>query len=357
MKTNKQIFLAATVLAAVVASYATWIAIRAHRDLVTLDVRNMDVRQVVKKIERQTWEDIYVDKSVAGKVSLRVRGVPLDEVLRTIGDQTSSRPLVLYPLYSSRGSFKKLERSLRGEVDPATHGWTNLVSTSGRGNGPGFGNVGPGRGPFGAMAETGGQLVSFSINAREIPFAVSAFSRFAQARVVPEDGVNKTVSLAVKKVPVAKAVAQLAKKADRKWTKVYVLRGFGGPGPMQLALRERPDRDPRGMQDLTEEQRAAMREAREAREQELKEALPVAERERLDQVEAERQEQMQAMANLTPEQRREQMAQRFGANGQFDRNNRQRVLNSTPEQRAAMNRRMREMRQRGDAFPRQPGPR
>jgi flagellar biosynthesis GTPase FlhF len=364
MKMNKQVLGVAVVLATAIAGYMGWASLRAQRDLVTLDVRNMDVREVVKKIEHQTWEDIYVDKAVTGRVTLRVRGVPLDEVLRMVGDQTSSRSQVLYPLYSGRASFKNMERSLRGEVDPATHGWTNLAPNPGRGDGGpmlggfGRGGFGGGPGPFGAMPDTGNQLISLSIYGKDIPFAVAAFGRFAQARVVPEDGVNSTVSVSVNKVPVAKAVSELARKADRKWTKVYVLRGgFGGPGRMQLALRdgERPGRDRGGMAELTEEQRAKMRQEREERQQELNQALPAEERQKLEQAEAERQQQMQALANLTPEQRREQMAQMFGANRQMDRNVRQRVLNSTPEQRAEMNRRQRERRQRGDQFQRGPG--
>lgn len=354
MNTRKQIITITLLLVLAAATYVSWAAVRAHRNLVTLDVRNMDVRKVVGKIEWQTWEDIYVDKPVTGKVTLRVRGVPLDEVLRAIGDQTSSRSLVLYPLYSSRDSFKKLEASLRGEVDPATHGWKSLAAASGRGAGPMFANFGPGGGPFGAMPENSGQLVSLSIHGKDIPFAVSAFGRFAQARVVPEDGVAEVVSLTVNKAPVEKAVEKLAEKAKRDWAKVYVLRGgFGGPGGsgrMQLAFRD-GDRPERGSRvELTEEQRAQMREQRDAREQELKEALPVAERQKIEEAEAQRQEQMQAMAGMTPEQRREQMAQMMGANRQMDRNMRQRLLNSTPEQRAQMNQRRREMRDRGDQF-------
>jgi hypothetical protein len=110
------------------------------------------------------------------------------------------------------------------------------------------------------------------------------------------------------------------------------------------------------MEELTEEQRAQMRQQRETREQELNQALPVAERQKLEQAQAERQQQMEALANLAPEQRREQMAQMFGANRQMDRNNRQRVLNSTPEQRAEMNKRQRERRQRGDQYQRPSGP-
>src|SRR3954468_20910996 len=87
------------VLLASTGTYVAWAAIRAHRNLVTLDVRDMEVRKVLGKIEWQTRETIIPDKNVKGKVTLNVRNVPLDEVLRIIGEQTESRVSTLYPLY------------------------------------------------------------------------------------------------------------------------------------------------------------------------------------------------------------------------------------------------------------------
>ena len=54
----------------------------------------------------------------------------------------------------------------------------------------------------------------------------------------------------------------------------------------------------------------------------------------MEQAQQEREQQMQAMANMTPEERMQQFAQR-GGGAQMDRMNRDRLLNSTPEQRAA----------------------
>ena len=82
-------------------SYAAWAVIRAHRNLVTLNVRDMEVRKVISKLEWQTRETIIPDKAVKGKVTLNVRKVPLDHVLQIIGDQTSSRVSTVYPLYSN----------------------------------------------------------------------------------------------------------------------------------------------------------------------------------------------------------------------------------------------------------------
>src|SRR5262249_34987410 len=85
--------------------------------LVTLNVRNMEVRQVVRKIERQTGDSITVHSNVQGKVTLNVRRMPLEDVLEIVGEQTSSRWSSLYPLYSNGKSLGRLEQSLRGELD------------------------------------------------------------------------------------------------------------------------------------------------------------------------------------------------------------------------------------------------
>src|SRR5436190_7463496 len=123
-------------LAGAAAIYGGWLAYLAWRDLVTLDVRNMDVRLVVKKIERQTWESISVDKNVDGKVTLNVTRKPLPQVLRMIADQTFSRPAVLYPLYSNGRSLAVLREALRGEADAATQGWKSLQARGPMDGGP-----------------------------------------------------------------------------------------------------------------------------------------------------------------------------------------------------------------------------
>src|SRR5690349_11010506 len=98
-----RIFLTSLILAA--ALWGAYRAYRAHANLVSLSVRNMEIRRVVSKLEWQTWERIIVSKDVGGKVTLQVRDVPLDEVLNIIGLQTDSRWTRLYPLYSTKKSL------------------------------------------------------------------------------------------------------------------------------------------------------------------------------------------------------------------------------------------------------------
>ena len=87
---------------------------------------------------------------------------------------------------------------------------------------------------------------------------------------------------------------------------------------------------------MTDEQRESMRQQRDALEAELKAALPADEQRKLEQAQEERDKQMQEFANMTDDERRS----RFMNNGAMDKMMRDRLLNSTPEQRAQMGQRM-----------------
>jgi Spy/CpxP family protein refolding chaperone len=327
---------------------------RAHRNLVTLDVREMDVRKVVKKMEWQTWENIHVHKEVQGKITLKVINTPLEEVLRIVSAQSQSRPALFYALYSDGKSLSRLNQSLRGEVDPAMHGWTNLANRPFGGGGGGPGGFGGG-GMFGFTAPgapgqsvAGDGHVSLNLQAQTVDFATLAFSRFAQTRVVPEDGVTTIVNLTLSKIAVPDAVAKLAKAAKRKWVAVYALQGGFGFSPGGDRTR-----GPRGSEDgggtnrfpfpgfggpdLTDAQREEMRAEREAQELALRNALPTDARQKYELAQQEREAAMRDLQNATPEQIRDRFsAQNSAAINQMMRD---RVMNSTPEQRAQMGQR------------------
>src|SRR6266481_3057305 len=108
--------------------YGAWAAVRAHRNLVTLNVRNMEVRQVVRQIERQTWESIVVNKDVQGRVTLEVRNAPLKAVLDLVAGQVSARSSHLYPIYHEKSSLKELQALLQQESENApAKRWTNFA--------------------------------------------------------------------------------------------------------------------------------------------------------------------------------------------------------------------------------------
>ncbi len=378
MNTRKIIAILALPVAAALA-YLGWLGWNAHRNLVTLNVRDMDVREVILKIERQTWEIVLLDQRVEGKVTLNVKRRPLTEVLGLVAGQTWSRPSVLYPLYSKGDSLAQLKKALRGEADANQVGWTNLQGRAfgmGGGGGPG----GPGMGGMGAQAGPRQPLVSLSFNGKDISFVTLALNRFAQARVVPEDGTATTVNLILNKETVPDAVAKLADKVGRKWTTLYTLqggggdRGPGGPGGGRdpVAMNNGGERDRRGPRGPRGEDRPRfnpgdtnsppstnearrgfggpgrgmaafdeMRRQREEQEKDLLNALPAEERQKLEAAQAEREKLFAEMQNMTPDQQREAMMRQMGG-ANISRMNRDRVMNSTPEQRAQMTQRMRQ---------------
>jgi len=335
--------------------YGTSAFLQARNNLVTLNVRDMDVRRVVEKIEWQTRENIAVHKGVQGKVTLNVRKMPLEEVLKIVGEQTSSRWSSLYPLYSSGRSLAALQKALRGDAEPASTGWTNLqVRGSGPGAGPG--GMSPVRmmgGAFAAPMITSNQLVSLQVFQKDVAFAALALNRFAQARVVPEDGTAAIVNLSLHDASVSDAVATLARKANRSWTKLYTLRGeFGPGGPTRMATRGPNGGEGNGP---SAEEREAMRKQREALDEELKQALSEEDRQKLEQAQREREQQRQETASLTPEQRQDRMGQMGSPN--MAQRNLERIKNTTPEQRAEQRRKMVQRRSGGPGGQRPPGPR
>jgi len=346
-------------------AYTAYTAWRAY-NAVTLNVRNMDVREVVRKIERQTGQSITVHSNVQGKVTLNVRRMPLEDVLEIVGDQTSSRWSSLYPLYSSGKSLTRLEKSLRGELDPAQNGWTNLFSRSfgrdgSRGGPGGFGGGPFGGGPFGDPLGGTNHLVSLHIEAKDVQFASLALNRFAQAHVVPEDGASGLVTLRLDHAKIPEAVSQLAKRAHLSWKKVYTLTGFGGfdRGRPEFTSR-RSGREERGLDDgerrrsdpdrMTSEERDERRKQREALDEELKQTLPPADLAKLDEQQQQREQIRQELSTMTPEQRSERFSQMFGAGGgggsvARDQRALNRIVNTTPEQRVERYRRIEERRQ------------
>ena len=144
---NKKLLWSGGTLAVLGAAWLIYAICFAGSDLVTLDVRNMEVREVVKKMEHQTRRSISVNKEVEGKITLTVHKVPLEAVLNIIDDQVSSRWSTLYPLYTTGATLDTLKKALRGELEQPVLGWTNLSSRSFRGGfGGGFGGGGGGFG-------------------------------------------------------------------------------------------------------------------------------------------------------------------------------------------------------------------
>jgi hypothetical protein len=303
-------------------------------DRITLDVRNMEVREVARKIERQTGRTIVVQSNVVGKVTLKAKDLPFEKALEIVGEQASARVGSLYPLYSSSKSLDRLIAILAGNSARRV-GWTNLAVR--------FGGPGPRRDEMEKANK-----VSLNINFEDLTFAAMAFSRLTPARMVVEDGAaSKRISVNLANAPVREAVALVAKKANEDWTEIFLLsgggQGFGrGPAP-EGAARRRAD-----AVEVTDEERAE----REVLNDHLLATLPEEEREKREEAAAERQKRMEEFQNMTAEQRMQAM-QTMRQNQQQGGSQRmlERIKNSTPEQRAAQRRQMAQRRADASRMP------
>ncbi|HLH52513.1 MAG TPA: hypothetical protein VKY92_02765 [Verrucomicrobiae bacterium] len=215
----KPIRIITAVLVAVVL-WGGYRAYRAHENLVTLNVHNMEVRRVVSKLRWQTWENIIVSKDVGGRVTLNVHNVPLDEVLNIVGLQTDSRWTKLYPIYLTKKSRAQFNQVLEGAVPAQGNGWAALQQLAAwqQINLGGFANT----------LRSENKLVSAQLSGKDAPYAALALSRFSKAQVVPEDGINGTATVTFQQVPFDKAVAKLAKQFHRNWDRVYTLQPLNG---------------------------------------------------------------------------------------------------------------------------------
>jgi hypothetical protein len=363
----------------VVAILAAWVGYRvylAKKNLVTLNVRDADVRDVIRKCEWQTWETIVVNKDVKGKVSLNVRKVPLEEVLGIIGEQTSSRVTAVYPIFSKGNSIVNLRKLARGDIDRGSAGWTNFVMRGDfgrRGGGPGFGGRGGG-GPFGGPGGPGGgfmdglrsqdSVISLSVPGKDLGFAAQALSRASQAQVVPEDGANATIMLQLAEVSIKDAVAKVAKQAHRKWEVFYSMqaqpdffadRGDDDDrGPRRGGRGDGEDRGFRRNRGDGETNRFDTNRWAELREREMEVRLATMSPE--EQAKAkEQQQQFEQMRNATPEERQqffEQMRNNPQNQQRFENRRISYLNNSSPEQRADRTKQMMERRARRQQQPR-----
>jgi hypothetical protein len=296
--------------------WGAYAAYRAQGKRVTLNVRNADVRAVVRSIEWQTWETIIVNRGVSGRVTLNVSRMPLERVLAIMSEQLSGRWQAVYPLYSSRESRLALEKVVLGEAKAGDTGWSAYETRPFRGDG----------GVFGANLRAENTLVTIKVPGKDVGVAALGLDRFAQAQVVPEDGTKGIVYLQVAQVTMPQVVSKLARQVNRNWTRFYTLQpGFRydtarrdspsttaePPGPPVEAV-ERTEKDfAAQLETMTPEEQKHALEARQ-RWQELRSLPPEERRKRFQEMASNPQVQQQMQARMlqrlrdsTPEERAE----------------------------------------------------
>jgi hypothetical protein len=118
------------------------VAWRVHRQLVTLDVRNAPLADVLRKIEWQTWKKIRAEKPLDARITLHVTDKPLLYVLDRLAEQAGARWSTVYAVYQSAPALKALETALQSDGKLESAGWTKIAPRL-----PGFdepGATGPG---------------------------------------------------------------------------------------------------------------------------------------------------------------------------------------------------------------------
>jgi hypothetical protein len=295
-------------VALAITAYAGRLAWRAHRDLVTLDVRALPVREVAAKLRWQTWEPVLVGPEVEGTITLRVKDQPLEVVLNILNEQINGRWTAVYPLYSSRKSLAAARSMATAGAGVVVPGWTNWNARPSRPGGeaqpvgfrPESAGMGrPGFGPGTELASTTDSKITLALTNATAIAAGQSIRRQSGARVVAEDGTALHVTLNETGLDLPDAVAAVAKKLHRRWTRLYVLEGRRqGPGSgSQMAQAEGTPRPERPA--LTDEQRQAMEQMRAQME-----ADPARQEAALNRM-------MTSLKNSTPQQRVERDAQRL----------------------------------------------
>ena len=124
---NKQLLIGLTLLVVAGMAWAGRAIYRAKKNLVTIDVYNVPLADVIKKLERQTWETILARSDIHTKVTLNVKNVPLDEALDKLGRQAGVNWSKWHAVHDSSRALDKLETALRNRSKLEEDGWTNLA--------------------------------------------------------------------------------------------------------------------------------------------------------------------------------------------------------------------------------------
>jgi len=202
-----------------------------HQQLVTLDVRNMPLAEVLRKVERQTWKKIRAEQSLDARITLHVRNKPLSYVLDRIAEQAGARWSTVYAVYHSPAAVKALDVCLRGDskIEPA--GWTkvapkppsmdempsgaatHLAGSGGASGGAGFSGgkrmMMMKRGPNGPVMFTGGSDGQMEMWSPEELVMESPLSTRIGEQDIPAT---------------AQSAADAAKKVQGKWTTFFAFR-------------------------------------------------------------------------------------------------------------------------------------
>ena len=241
MKT-KYLLLGMGALLAVGTSWVGRVAWQMHHQLVTLDVRNMPLAEVLRKVERQTWKKMRAEQNLDARITLHVRNKPLSYVLDRIAEQAGARWSTLYAVYDSTAAVKALDVCLRGDskIEPA--GWTKVApkppSMDEMPSDAATRFAGPG-GASGGAGFSGGKRMMMMKRGANGPVMFTSGANGQMEMWSPEELVMESpLSTRLGEQDIAataQSAAATAKKVKGKWTTFFAFRksalgvGFGPP--------------------------------------------------------------------------------------------------------------------------------
>ena len=103
---------------------AAW---RAHHQLVSLDVHNVPLAEVLRKVESQTWTKIRAEKSLDARITLHVVDKPLSHVMDRLAEQAGATWSTLYAVYGSSQALNALDAALCGDGKLGPAGWDKIA--------------------------------------------------------------------------------------------------------------------------------------------------------------------------------------------------------------------------------------
>jgi hypothetical protein len=207
---SKRRTLIAVVSVAFAATLATfWASSRHYSNGVNLDVQNMEVRSVVKKVEKQTGVTVIISDAVQGKLTLFLHDTPVELALELIARQVSARAGHVYPIYNSPAALTDLKALITAQTAHPQdfERWTNFS--------------------FHHAPGCTGRLkkkVNVHVDHREARLAAMAASYAVHAQVVTQDGLAQPVKLELDHGTPDQVVAELARALNSSWSSLYYLR-------------------------------------------------------------------------------------------------------------------------------------
>lgn len=229
---------------------AAW---RAHRQLVTWDVRELPLPDVLRKIERQTWTKIRAEKALdEARITLRVTDRALPYVLDRLAEQAGARWSTLYAVYDSTRALQALESALSVDGKLERAGWTRIAPNLPAANPPGSEeNSAP---PAPSPDPAGGHRQMMFLrqgNAVVLQSADGRVEAWSPEELVMESALKPRLGSEHSRAATAEATAKTARKGNGKWTTYLAFKksslgvGFrvppGHPEPGQAMLGPNPN--------------------------------------------------------------------------------------------------------------------